>query len=230
MIICSHAVEEYIGLIFTNYDIAYIGKRFSQSFLNWIDVFSRDIINAYNTRNKRYIGSVVNISSKFYYNTHTRDVIMAINSIAFNTIQLAIVRGQSLSERAKFGLPTRAPMLVASKRSPSDYVFYNDGGMYNGHPVNIVKNKNSSKTKPRFNYYDTITHNMMFDYEFYSAFPFENNKAIAWATDGHKYILPLMQLIENKNNKYYKNNNIMRNTKNKIRLTESQLHKVIRVR
>lgn len=155
---------------------------------------------------------------------------MYITMIAFDPIQLAIVRGCTLAERTKAGMTATPPTLVATKRNMTDYSFYSDGGTYYGHSISIVKNKKSNKGKPRFNYYDTITRRIMFDYEFYSAFPFENNKANAWATDGHKYLLPSMLFIESKTsrkrikNKRYE---IMKDT-NIIRLTESKLHKVIR--
>ena len=229
MILCTNSVEESIGLVFTNYDIAYVGKQFSQSFLKWIDSFSHDILNAYSTSTRRHRGSVVSISSLFYHMANG-EIVMYITNISFNPIQLAIVRGNTFAERSNAGMVTTPPTLIATRRSMNDYSYYGDGGTYHGHPVSIVKNKRSSKDKPRFNYYDTVTRNIMFDYEFYSAFPFENNKANAWATDGHKYLLPLMLFIESKirhniiTNKTY---NTM-STKKRIRLTESQLRNIIK--
>ena len=230
MILCTHSVEESVGLVFTNYDIAYVGKQFSQSFLKWIDIFSHDILNAYSTRTKRYIGSVVSISSLFYHMSNG-EIVMYITNISFNPIQLAIVRGNTLAERARAGIVTTPPTLIATRRSVTDYSYYCDGGTYYGHPISIVKNKRSNKNKLRFKYYDTVTRNIMFDYEFYSAFPFVNNEANAWATDGHKYLLPLMLFIESKiRQKIIKNKsyNTMNNTKKRIRLTESDLHRLIK--
>jgi hypothetical protein len=204
MILCTHSVEESIGLIFTNDDIAYVNKQFSQSFLKWVNNFSHDILNAYNARTKRYRGSVINVSSLFYYAPND-EIVMYITMIAFDPIQLAIVRGCTLAERTKAGMTATSPTLVATKRNMTDYSYYSDGGTYYGHPISIVKNKRSNKGKPRFNYYDTITRRIMFDYEFYSVFPFENNKANAWATDGHKYLLLLMQFIEIKNRNKWNN-------------------------
>lgn len=231
MILCTHAVEKYVGLIFTNYDIAYVGKRFSQSFMKWVNMFVQDILNAYNTKTSRYRGSVVSISSVFYY-APNGEIVMYITTISANPIQLAIVRGHTLSERISAGMTSPPPTLTATRRRVSDYSFYCDGGTYYGHPISIIKNNRSNKSKPRFNYYDTVTRNIMFDYEFFSAFPFENNKANAWATDGHKYELPSMLFIESKENNDIiiknKQYNTMKNTRNRVRLTESQLHQVIK--
>jgi hypothetical protein len=162
----------------------------------------------------------------FYYAPND-EIVMYITTVSFDPIQLAIVRGCTLAERTRAGMIVTPPKLIATKRSMTDYTFYSDGGTYYWHPISIVKNKRSNKGKPRFNYYDTITRRIMFDYEFYSAFPFENNKANAWATDGHKYLLPLMLFIESKTSRKIMENK-QYSTMNKIRLTESQLHKVIK--
>lgn len=191
----SRAVDKYIGRFFTNYDFAYVGEQFSDAFKRWNDLFAKDILNAYKTLSTSYTGRVSTIKSSFY-RFPNGTILMYISSIVFNPIATMHVMQQSHAERVSKGMPSTPPPLVASTRRFSDYSYYDTGGTYYGHTIDIVKKKTSSKRKPQFNYYDRNTRAIMFDYDFYSPFPFEENEADAWATDGHKYRLPFMTLIE----------------------------------
>ena len=50
MIICPKHTEDSIGKIFTNDEIAYVGERFSQPFLDWISDFVKDVLDAFITK------------------------------------------------------------------------------------------------------------------------------------------------------------------------------------
>lgn len=196
-IIASHAVQEYIGKYYTNYNFAYVGKLFSEAFQKWNYDFIKDITSAFKSYSISYAGKVCILKTSFY-RLSNGELLMYISSIVFDPIAVMQVFYQSHIERLQKGLPSTPPSLTSSTKRVTDYSYYNTGGTYNGHQIDIVKKKRSSKQKPQFNYYNRNTRSIMFNYDFFSAFPFENNEACAWATDGHKYRLPMMQLLENK--------------------------------
>lgn len=219
MILCTQAVENSIGNIFTDYDLAYIGNHFSQSFLRWLNAFNNDIKTAYETKDDNFQGVTCNISA-LLYSFPNEELVMCISEITFDLTLLLQVKNDSYNERIQQDRPNAKIPIEIANNDVNNYTFINskDGGVYNDHHIIIVKKKRCNRKRPCFNYYDTETKQIMFNRDFLSPFPFENNQAFAWATDGHKYQLPQMQLIENKTYK----------TMSKIRLTESQLHNVIR--
>ncbi len=224
----THKTEDYIGKIYTNYNLAYNGKNFSESFKKFNYLFITDINNAICTFSRRYRG-VTCILEINYVEIPIVGVVAIITQCRFNPIVLTRLMFQTHSERIFKGFPSTPPSLISSTRVVSDYTYYSSGGTYYGHTIDIVKKKRSSKTKPQFNYYDRDAGSIMFSFDFYSAFPFENNEAEGWATDGHKYNLPSMMLIENQCSIRENNNTEIQNTvKQTIRLTESQLRNAIR--
>lgn len=197
-IVGSITVEDYIGRFFTNYNLAYAGEQFSEAFLKWVDDYVNDTQNAYNSCSTSYVGKVCSIKAS-YYRLPSGEVFMYISSIVFYPITITRLLFQSHAERVAKGLPSTPPRLISSTRKVSDYSYYSDGGTYGRHVIDIVRKKGSSRRKPLFNYYDRNSRAIMFDYGFYSPFPFDGDEAEAWATDGHKYKLPYMYFIESRN-------------------------------
>jgi hypothetical protein len=224
MIICvTHRTEDYIGKLYTNYNLAYNGEHFSNSFMEFNSFFIHDLSNAILSFSTRYKGRTCMLGVN-YVNLPPIGIIAIISQCKFDPIALTRLKFQTHIERIKSGNDSVPPSLIASSKRVSDYKYYSSGGTYYDHVVDIVKKKNSSKTKPQFNYYDRNTKHIMFDFDFYSPFTFENNETEAWATDGHKYKLPYMILIET--NYHSKEHN---DTKpHKIRLSEGDLHRVIK--
>ena len=222
-ILASNDVKELTGKLFTNYDLAYVGNHFSKSFIEWIRLFCDDIKRITIAKDSLYIGRVATIGYRYFLLRNAS--IVYIKSIRFNPRMLLYTTNKSHSERTSKGLPSTHPSLISSSKKVIDYTYYSKGGVYNGHTIDIVKKKNSSrKNKPLFNYYDRNTKSIMFDFDFYSPFAFVNNEAEAWATDGHKYKLPSMTVVEAKR---HSKTLLENNTTKTIRLTESDLRRMI---
>lgn len=194
----TYDVQEYIGRYFTNYDFAYVGENFTKAFIDWSHLFAQDLVNAYYSLHNHYIGRTCTIRASFF-RLISGEILMYITFIAMNPIMIHRTYFNSHLERLSKGVHSVVPPLISSTKIVADYEYYSDGGIYGRHIIDIVKKKRCSKKKPHFNYYDRNTRAIMFDYDFYSAFPFHDDEAEAWATDGHKYLLPTMTLIENKN-------------------------------
>lgn len=196
-IITSAKIEEYIGKIYTNYNAVYVGNKFSNAFLEFNKSFINDMQTAIASHFSTYKGSVSDLV--IHYNVFPIIGECAeIIQCRINPIVLMRLYFSSHKERVQQGIPSMPPSLVAISKKTSDYDYYNSGGTYHSHIIDIVKKKRSSKRKPQFNYYDRNTKAIMFDYDFFSAFPFNGTDAEAWATDGHKYRLPSMMFIESK--------------------------------
>ena len=229
-ILASNDVKELTGKLFTNYDLAYVGNHFSKSFIEWIRLFCDDIKRITIVKGSRYVGRVSTMSYRHFLLKNTS--IVYIKSISFNPRVLLYIANNTHFERISKGLPSNPPKLISSTKRATDYTYYSEGGVCRGHIIDIVKKKRSSKKKPQFNYYDRRTKSIMFDFDFYSPFAFINNEAEAWATDGHKYKLPYMSLIETKNisnmSSIFENKNLKTNKKRTIRLTERDLYGIVK--
>lgn len=220
-ILARNNVKELTSKLFTNYDLAYVGNHFSKSFTEWIKLFCEDVKMITTAKGSHYIGRVATIKYRHFLLRNTS--VVYIQSISFNPRILLHTAAESHFERISKGLPSTPPSLISSTKSVTDYMYYSEGGTYNGHVIDIVKKKGSSKTKPQFNYYDRNTRSIMFNFDFYSPFEFVNNEAEAWATDGHKYKLPSMIFLEAKNK-----DGLHSKTKRLIRLTEDDLCHIVK--
>lgn len=191
--------RKQIDSIYNDYDLAYIGKQFSESFRRWNYNFyhgKSPILKGVHTAVShggifRYAYRECTITYK-RYRFLGKDVIV-IQDYNFNQTMLDAVRRETRAERLRLGMSGTAPSTTASGKNPNNYAEIEYYGTLNGENVVLVKRKGISRYKRQLFNYKLCPKNgtpyIMYNQDFYSAYPFENNVATAWGTDGHKYEL-----------------------------------------
>ena len=207
----AHAKRQ-IDSIYNDYDLAYIGERFSESFKEWNYHF-------YHNKHPILSGTFTSISPHgalvYAYRECTITYIpfiirgniiaIVIQDYNFNQRVLAGVRAGTQSERISLGMTRFSAATTPSAMRQSDYIEVGDKnyGTLFGDKVVLVKKKGRRK-RALFNYMCYPKSGgapyIMYSQDFYSAFPFQHNIAHAWGTDGHKYELGAggrMRMVEN---------------------------------
>lgn len=115
--------EQQINAIYNDYDLAYIGKQFSESFRKWIDNFYHGmtpILKGVHTAVLhggifRYAYRECTITYK-RYNFLGKDVIV-IQDYNLNQTVLGAVRRETRAERLRLGMSGTAPSTTASGKN-----------------------------------------------------------------------------------------------------------------
>ena len=202
--------EEQINRIYNDYDLAYIGKQFSESFKEWNYCFynnMKPILNGAYTAilPGGYLQYAYTECTITYIAYIIRGKITAIIILNYNFNQKVLedVRMGTQSERASLGMTRSSATTTPSKINLNNYVEVKDYGTIYGDSVVLVKKKGKRKQQ-LFNYicYPKTggAPYIMYSQDFYSANPFLHNVAYAWGTDGHKYELGAggrMRVVEN---------------------------------
>lgn len=205
--------EKQLNSIYNDYDLAYIGKRFSESFRKWVydfyhgmsPILSGAFTTMLPTGSLRYVYRLCTVTYITY--TLKQDLtILVIQDLQFDQTVLGAVRRETRAERLRLGMSGTAPSTTASGKNPNNYAEIEYYGTLNGENVVLVKRKGISRHKRQLFNYKLCPKNgtpyIMYNQDFYSANPFANNVATAWGTDGHKYELTErggMRIIESVN-------------------------------
>ena len=222
--------EQQINAIYNDYDLAYIGKQFSESFRKWIGNFYHGmtpILKSVHTAalphgSLRYAYRECSITYVLY--TVNNGNIIVIQDYNFNQTVLDAVRRETRAERLRLGMSGTAPSTTASGKNPNNYAEVEYYGTLNGENVVLVKRKGISRRKRQLFNYKLCPKNgtpyIMYNQDFYSAYPFENNIATAWGTDGCRYELTErggMRIIESVNSiSYFITETIISHIKRKL--------------
>ena len=108
MIVCTPIVERDLNLIYSDYSIAYVGKRFSNAFKRWNFDFCSDVTYAIKTLSRRYTGKTCNLVMEFVQ-TDKLGKIAIILRCDFNMSLLRDVESETNDERIQAGLPSVRP-------------------------------------------------------------------------------------------------------------------------
>lgn len=210
VLITDHARQQ-ITAIYQDYDLAYVGSRFSDAFRQWNTLFYKNMSPIFRGQ---YTKTLPNGQLQYAYRectiTYTRHNIdgtdiFVIQDYIFNQDVLNKVREGTRIERKRHGIGKSRRRQTPSSKNPQDYTSYQGGGTFGGNRVVIVKRKRISAkatNKPLLNYMlypQGGSPYIMYGQDFLSADPFVGDIAKAWGTDGRRYLLSSeghMEVIE----------------------------------
>ena len=213
LILSTINAKQQLNSIYNDYDLAYLGKEFSEAFKAWNYDFHHGMTPI-------LYGAFTSIlpsgSYQYAYDectiTYTSYVlrgniyVAVIQDYRFNRELLEDVREETQIERTRIGIGSNTATTTVSRLNVNDYTEQKDYGFLFGNQVVLIKRKGVKPNKRQLFNYKLYPKNggtpyIMYDQDFYSANPFEDNIATAWGTDGHKYELysrRRMRMIENK--------------------------------
>ena len=213
LILSTINAKQQLNSIYNDYDLAYLGKEFSEAFKTWNYDFHHGMTPI-------LYGAFTSIlpsgSYQYAYDectiTYTSYVlrgniyVAVIQDYRFNRELLEDVREETQIERTRIGIGSNTATTTVSRLNVNDYTEQKDYGFLFGNQVILIKRKGVKPNKRQLFNYKLYPKNggtpyIMYDQDFYSANPFEDNIATAWGTDGHKYELysrRRMRMVENK--------------------------------
>ena len=200
LILSTIRAKQQVNAIYNDYDLAYVGKQFSESFKSWN-------YNFYHGMSPILYGSFTAIlpSGSFLYSyrectiTYTSYIlrgsiiVIVIQDYRFNQEILERVRTETQTERLNVGIARTKATTTPSKMNVEDYIEIKEYGNLYGEEVILVKKKGINPKRRQLFNYKLYPKNgspyIMYNQDFYSANPFNSTTATAWGTDGHKYLL-----------------------------------------